>query len=753
MGIYRQYYEKTKSTYNVGYETKNANVELLKKYAKEVNIAESIDDKFLYQLGVDLEKQINSDDSTRQEWFDKYNEALDIAKQKIKVKEYPFEKCANVLLPLILEGCVQFNARIMPEIIQNNKTVYVDIVGQSTLDDEAKAERISNHMSLQTMHQVDNWVSDTDKLLFTLALVGSVFRKWTYDPISRKPASYLCLPTEIIVSNDVPSLEKAERITHVIRMSRNEIIERIKFGLFREDCLNDLPLTDESANVIADVNYSSNDDDKQLPSEMVESRDNYLVHETACFIDLDNDGYCEPYTVTRIVKNRRIARIAPRYDEKDLVFDANGKLIRINAKLFYAHHYWLPSPDGSFLGMGLGQLLLPLNQAANTTINQLLDAGTLSNLPAGFLSKDLRMKKGELQFSAGEWRMVNFNVGMGNLSNHVYPLPFKEPSQVLFSLLQYLVNFGKEVANISDVLMGNPSNANMPATSVVSLIEQGSKVFSSILTRLYESLRKEFNILYNINKKYFSLYPEKDLMTQTGFVTEQDYADERFNIYPVANPAMGMDAVRLAKLQTLMQIQSPLVDQKEVLRRYFIALGMPNVDKLFTPPEVLNQPSPQALLMQAQMQEVQAKAQETQLRTAKLSAEIAKMPIDVEISERELQLRASAEGGKLAIGQGNVVANIAKSEALGANKQQVAEAENVADDEMNKSQIPLNTTGIDQKVKQFSLNLQQNSGNMDQNQAENMQGGGQQGQTNVQNAPKLPPELLNMLQQISQEQK
>ena len=325
-----------------------------------------------------------------------------------------------------------------------------------------------------------------------------------------------------------------------------------------------------------------------------------------------------------------------------------------------------------------------------------------------------------------------------------------KPPNVVLSSIEHVVLSSIEVVLEYHIVVLS-SNANMPATSVVSLIEQGSKVFSSILTRLYESMRKEFGILYQINKKYFSLYPEKDLMTQTGFVTEQDYADERFNIYPVANPALGMDAVRLAKLQTLMQIQSPLIDQKEVLRRYFVALGMPNIDKLFTDPKILAQPSPQALLLQAQTDEVKAKAQEVQFRTAKLSAEIAKMPIDVEISERELQLRASAEGGKLAIGQGNVIANIAKSEAIGAGQKEIKEAEDVADSEMQKSQIPLDMSGIEQKKDQFALNLQQNGGSMGQNMQNNAQGQ-QSGNTSVQNAPNISPELIPQLQDIAKNQ-
>ena len=502
MGILKFDYTREQSQGGVKYEHKKANVELLKKYASEANIAPLLDNNFLAQLGTDLERQVSVDDDSRLEWMDKYNGALDIARQKITVKEYPFDKASNVKLPLILQGCVQFNARIMPEIIQNNKTVYAAISGTPTIDDEQSAQRLSDHMSLQTMKTVENWVSDTDKLLIALPLVGTVFRKWSYDPIMRKPASFLCLPTEIIISNDVSSIEKAERITHVIRMSRNEVIERIKFGVFSEDCLDGLPFDNESSGVQVDSNYSSDDDDKELPSSIEDSRDNYILWEVSCFMDLDDDGYCEPYTVTIMRKTKKVCRVAARFDERDFVFNAEDELVRINPSIYYAAHHFLPSPDGTFLGMGFGQILLQLNNAINSVTNQLIDSGTLANLQGGFLSKDLRLRKGEMQFSAGEWKLVNFSAGMGSLSNHIFPLPFKEPSQTLMSLLQFLVDFGRQTANISDVLMGNPQSAQMPATSVVTLVEQGSKIFSSILTRLYESLRKEFTILFNINKKY-----------------------------------------------------------------------------------------------------------------------------------------------------------------------------------------------------------------------------------------------------------
>lgn len=758
MAIYQSEYPDSDSVdTNTEYQGKKANMKLLKKYSEMSNISDELDEQFLYQLGIDLVKQVAIDDNTRQEWMDKYNEALKIAKQTIEPKEYPFEKASNVKIPLILQGCVQFNARIMPEIIQNNKTVYAAISGTPNIEDEASAKRVSDHMSLQTMKICENWISDTDKMLIALPLVGTVFRKWTYDPICRKPCSFLCLPTEIIVSNDVSSLEKAERVTHVMRMSRNEIIERIRFGIFSKDCLMDSDIDSDNGDVTGDTNFASDDDEKELPSDAIDSRDNYIIWEVATFMDLDDDGYCEPYTVTLMRKTKKICRIMARYDERDFVTNSKGELVRINPVIFYAAHHFLPSPDGTFLGMGFGQMLLQLNSAINTITNQLVDAGTLANMQGGFVSKDLRLRKGELQFSAGEWKLVNFNVGMGNLSNHIYPLPFKEPSQTLMSLLQFLVDFGRQTANISDILMGNPASANMPATSVVSLIEQGSKIFSSILTRLYESLRKEFNILFKINGKYLPLYPDKDLMTKNGFITLQDYTNEKFSIYPIANPAMGMDAVRLAKMQVLMQLaQDPLINKMEVLKRYLIALGIPEPEKLIVPPQP-PQPDP---LMMAQVAELQARAQEITMRGAKIMRDGDLEAVRLELDELRLKKDASYQGGQLAIGKANAIAALTTAESRQIGNQ-TAEASRLVDSEVAKSQIGLDFGQIDQQLAQNASTNQQSGANLggnpqqDQNSGQNMpmeQDQMSQGGASVQNAPQLPPDLQQMLQQVGQQQ-
>jgi len=332
-------------------------------------------------------------------------------------------------------------------------------------------------------------------------------------------------------------------------------------------------------------------------------------------------------------------------------------------------------------------------------------------------------------------------------------LPFKEPSQTLMALLNFLVDFGRQTANISDILMGNPQSANMPATSVVTLVEQGSKIFSSILNRLYESLRKEFNVLFNINKKYFSLYPSKDLMTKSGYITEQDYTNDKYNIYPVANPALGMDAVRLAKMQTLLQLQTPLINQFEVLKRYLDCLGIPAPEKLLVPPQP---PQPDPLVM-AQVGELQARAQEIAMRSAKIMRDGDLDAIKVELDERRLQKDAAYQGGQLAIGKANAVAAITAAESRAAGNQS-AEAVNIVDQEVGKSGINLDLSDIDAQLaqgQQGQANMAQ-SGQGQQMPQGSQQAPGQQAQSgglDVGNAPNLPPELAQMLQGISSQQK
>jgi hypothetical protein len=319
-------------------------------------------------------------------------------------------------------------------------------------------------------------------------------------------------------------------------------------------------------------------------------------------------------------------------------------------------------------------------------------------------------------------------------------------------MLQFLLDFGKQIANVSDILMGNPMSAQMPATSVVTLVEQGSKIFSSILSRVYEGLKAEFKILYDLNRKYISFYPQKDLMIKNGFISEATYAMDRYNIYPVANPAMGTDAVRLAKMQVLMErfAGDPDFDAREIKRRFLEAIGVGQIDKLMPPPNPNPQPSPQELLIQSQIELNNAMAHE---KMTKMLLEHEREGFQHELDEKRLQADASYKGGLLAIGKGKTMAEVAIAEAT-AGEINVRKAQVLVDQEAQTSMPPIS---FDDQL-QNALTNQQGMGDTGQNSPqmpEQEQSPSYMGQEHPQSGQgelNFPPELEQMLQGVAQEQ-
>lgn len=741
------------------------NITKLRQFIDCDNIAELLPEDQLNIIAQDVVREAEEDDATRSEWFDKYNKALDIAKQIVDEKTYPFPKAANIKLPIIGMACIQFNARLYPELIQDNKTVYVSVMGDKpSTDQEDAAQRISDYMSVQTLRIVENWRADTDKLLMCLPLVGTIFRKWIYDPIERKPKAFLCLPTEIIVNNNVTTLEDAPRVTHVLRLSKNEIIENIRAEFYVD--ISECMLDDEySATDTMEI-----DSEKTLPSNIQDDGDYHVLFEQIRWIDLDEDGYKEPYIVTVHRTKKKLLRIQANYTEDNFVYYKN-KLVKIMAEQIYTAHIFLPSFDGTFLGLGFGHLLTHLNTVANTITNNLIDAATLSNLHPAFIDNEFRVPKGEMAFTPGELKKVDVPMGK-SLMDGIVPLPISEPSPVLFQLLQMLVDFSKQVANISDVLMGQTPGANTPATTVVTMVEQGTKVYSSILTRLYESFRKEYEILFAINRKCFSEYADKKksatrlqkigryLRNKIGVnsdepsvITMSDFERDDLDILPIANPAMGTDAVRLAKIHALMQVmQNPMINQHEVLKRYLEALKITEINKILVPEEQLQQPSPQDMLVQAELAQKQAQVELTNVQKANILMQNEIELLRLELDEKRMQVDAAYKGGQLAGQKVTAMSTLAQAEAT-AGSANVATAERITDQQQVKSTPQVSTAEIDQVVDMMQNNLQSAMGGGNVSQNPNQSAVGQPAQSAQEGQQvNLPPDLHQELQSIADQQ-
>jgi chaperonin GroES len=315
---------------------------------------------------------------------------------------------------------------------------------------------------------------------------------------------------------------------------------------------------------------SSNDaDDMDAPHEFLEQHRSW---------DLDDDGYAEPYIVTVHKESRQVVRIVARYDADGIKFsNLTHKIVKIDPIHYYTKYDFIPNPDGGIYSVGFGQLLRPINEAVNTTLNQLLDAGTLANTGGGFIGKGLSMNAGAIRFVMGEYKTVN--VAGGTLRDNIVPMPFPGPSPVLFNLLGMLIASGKEVAAIKDVLTGEGGSANTPATTTLAMIEQGLKVFTAIYKRVHRSLKMELNKLYRLNRVYGDEKSEYKVGDTWKVISKQDYVLGS-GVEPVSDPTMISDMQRLGRAQFQMQFMNdPYFDGYEIRKDILQAANVENIDK------------------------------------------------------------------------------------------------------------------------------------------------------------------------------
>ena len=555
----------------------------LQKFINSSNIADGLDEDKLTAIATEVLEGYNIDKQSCQEWKDKMDKSLAIAKQLMEKKDTPWPNASNVKYPLLPVACLQFNSRMYPEVIKGDKAVKTLTFGPDPDGQIAKfADMISKHMSYQLLEDIQNWEEDEDKLLMVLPLFGHVFKKVYYDALNNKPAITFCLPQEVIVNQSVQNLKSARRITHVIKMYANDIKERVNAGLFLEQDIATLHIVAQpDTDTLFNTQLKENPSLGQVPPD-----ENYLheLIEQQCWADLDEDGYKEPYIVTVDVASRKLLRIVANYDS-DTILVKEGKLIKIDPVGYFVDYKYLPSTDGTYYGIGFGQLLYPLNEAVNTLFNQLIDAGTIANRGGGFIDERSGWTMGNETVKQGQYKKVRVPPG-ASLSQLIYDLPIRDPSNVLFQLLGMLVQSAKEISNVSDVLQGQQPAQNVPATTVLALIEQGQKVYSAIQKRIYLSMRNELQLLGNLNKKHKDEPEYFGNAINLGLINPAVYELENVAVYPLIDPSMSSQAMRLAKAQALLQVANdPLFNKWEIYREYLEAIGVENISKVLPQPQ------------------------------------------------------------------------------------------------------------------------------------------------------------------------
>lgn len=568
------------------------------EYRSSKNIVELLDEETLDRISEQVLAGYQLDLDSRSEWETIMEKALKLTKQVFEPKSRPnMAKAANVKYPLITTAAIEFASRVYPEIIQSGRVVHAKVIGRDPgFIKSQQATRVSKHMSYQLLEESPEWEDSVDKMLHMLPIFGTVFKKIFFDPIKGRNVSVVVPPEDLVVNQNIFSLDEARRVTHRLHMHNNDIVERVRMGLFTD--IGELqPSIDEKSKLEVDPGEEPNVVDRDAP---------VLLLEQHTYVDLDGDGYDEPYVVTVHKDSGEVLRIVHRFKEVKM---KDEQVVRINPENFFVDFHYIRNPDGGFYSIGLGTLLTPINESVNTILNQLIDSGTLANQQSGFVGKGLRLKNGQVNVENGQWTVLDTGTGV-DIKNNIVPLPTKEPSPTLFNLLGLLIEAGRDIASVNDVLQGKQPAQNVPATTVLTLVEQGLKVFNSIVKRIYRSMKQEFARLFELNRRHVSDIDYQNVLDDELASVRFDYDMKSLDIAPVADPSVSSDAQRLARARALMEI--PTLDPFAVSKIFLEALQIDEslIEVLLPLPDPNAPPPPESQKTIAETDKIRAETQE-----------------------------------------------------------------------------------------------------------------------------------------------
>jgi chaperonin GroES len=542
----------------------------LDKALYSTNIADDLDEDTLKEMGWKISQLVEDDDLSRQGWLSDQDEWIKLAAQVRETKDFPWERASNVKYPLVSLASLQFHARALPSLVNSTLPVQAKVLGEDPqLQKQSRADRVRRYMSYQILDEMEEWMDEMDRMMIVLPIIGLCYKKTYYSDNLGRCRSVLVLPRDLILNYYATDYIRA-RMSHVIIMDRNELKEFQNKGIFL-----DVELESGQSKVITGMR----DETIGLSPGAIQDEDTpYELIESHCWWDLDEDGYKEPYIVTFHRDSKKVLRITARWEENGIEYSPKGKIVKITPCSYFTPFQFFPDPNSSVYGIGFGRLLGPTNETVNTLINQLVDAGTLSNLQSGFLTRGVKLKGGSTRFKPGEWKIVNTTGD--DLRKGVVPMPVREPSSTLYQLLGMLIDSGQRLSSVSDMMVGENPGQNQPASTTMAVLEQGLKVFTGIYKRIHRSLASEYRKLYNLNfryldeKKYQTVLdegvvppnipqgatPEQAQQIQMQaqqnpqqIATLQDFSPEGLDIVPESDPNFVSDGQKSMKAQNLLQ--------------------------------------------------------------------------------------------------------------------------------------------------------------------------------------------------------
>lgn len=623
----------------------------LHELVTKTNIADILDDEDLKAIGSHCKQAFEADKSSRAEWERRYADATKLALQVMEEKSYPWPNCSNVKFPLLTIAAINFHARAFPALVNGRQVVTYNVQGSDPDGAlQEKATRVTKHQNYMMLEATD-WEAHQDKLLIILPILGCSFKKIfndTYDGLSK---SRLILPMNFVVPYWAASIEDASRTTEMFDLLPNAFLSRKRSGIFSNVdysphysvSADTDPLTAARDEAQGRTNVNFGDDDN--PTSLCEQH---------TFLDLDGDGYKEPYIVSFIRQTGQVCRIVARFTSPDIQKNSKGEVVYIEPTIYYEKYGLIPSPDGGFYDLGFGMLLGPLNESVNSLINQLLDAGSMKTLGGGFLGRGVRIRRGDTAFVPGEWKPTE-STGQA-LKDNILPLPVGEPSNVLLELLQFLVQYSERISSANEIQMGELPGQNVKAGVMQQANTNGLKIFAAIYKRIWRSQKSECQKYYRATSLSQS--------TKLGYrnskgewfgIQSSDYSLPIDGIAPQADPNVCSKEEGVQKARDTFAIAQsvPGHDMYAVTMRLYHALDIPNPEILFPDPKgenaIKSAPSPQEITAQAKAADVQRKATEQThkhvIAVGKLMTEAQKTQAQIlELQAKTTKLHAEAQG-------------------------------------------------------------------------------------------------------------
>lgn len=551
----------------------------------DANLAEFIDESDLMSISSDLTGEIEDDLSSRQDWEDTYKRGIELLGMNYEERTQPFEGASGVVHPLLAESVTQFQAQAYREMLPAGGPVRTQVLGIDTPDLSLQAQRVKDYMNYMITYEMEEYDPETDQMLFYLPIIGSTFKKIYFDPLLQRAVSKFVHAEDLVVPYSATDLVTSPRITHIIRMDKNEVLKLQLSGFYRETDISEGYDAEDYSGVQETIDKAQG---VQLSGSGSEEVVLYEVHtslDIPGFEDLREDGEPSglklPYVVTIVESTGEVLSVRRNYDQNDPM---------MRQKPYFVHYKFLPGLG--FYGFGLTHMIGGLSQASTSILRQLIDAGTLSNLPAGFKARGARIRDEDEPLAPGEFRDIDA-AGM-DIRQSIMPLPFKEPSGTLYSLLGSLIDAGRRFASMADMKVGE-MGGETPVGTTMAIMERGTKVMSAIHKRLHYSQKIEFKLLANIFAQYMApVYPYA-VPGAPPEIKQADF-DDRVDVLPVSDPNIFSMSQRIALAQTQLQLvqSNPEIHGGpqglyQAYRKMYEALGVTNIDSILPAPP---QPTP-----------------------------------------------------------------------------------------------------------------------------------------------------------------